>query len=181
MCPAQAAAVRIGLAVIAIWCQPGMSFCPGLSVRASSARAGPTTRPRNHTAVRSGGQSPTPSGGSGSDRVKHVCVAGWLTGEESLPPGPTIGDGLRPRIAHPACHAAGSGGRQDVEFEFVPGLPLELTEHRGAVAAAGRAVGTAAGQPAGVAATAASLLPVMAQQIAAGVHLLGRDILVEVR
>jgi Flp pilus assembly protein TadB len=38
MCPAQAGAVLIGLAVIAIWCQPGMSFCPGLSTRASSAR-----------------------------------------------------------------------------------------------------------------------------------------------
>lgn len=58
-------------------------------------------------------------------------------------------------------------GRQDVEFEFGPGLPLELTEHRA--------------QPAGVAVTAARLLPVTAQHIAAGVHLLDRDILVEVR
>ena len=105
--------------------------------------------------------------GSGSDRVKHVCVAGWLAGEESLPPGPAIGDGSRPRRAYLACHAAGVWGRQDVEFEFGLGLFFELMEHRA--------------QLVGVVVTAARLLSVTAQHIAAGVYLLGRDILVEVR
>ena len=84
--PAQAAAVRIGLAVIAIWCQPGMSFCPGLSTRASSARGSyyQAKKSCRRCAVR--WTVPDALRGSGSDRVKHVCVAGWLAGEESLPP-----------------------------------------------------------------------------------------------